>query len=170
MKIGDKVEVLYDIEHFDEGDVAEIVQIFQETDSIIVKKINGAKIYLQKNVYTTTPFLKTTPEVKTGTRHNSNKLRWRNFPKFLMRPVVEVGQFGETKYATFNFLKGLPVLDTLDSLDRHRDALDDPTMSDIDEESKCHHLACIAWNALVALHMIKTRPDLDDRYKGEKSD
>jgi hypothetical protein len=102
-----------------------------------------------------------------GERYNSNKLRWRNFPSFLIRPLIEVAHFGETKYATFNFLKGLTVLDSLDSLHRHLDQVEDPNLSDIDEESKCHHLAHIAWNALVALYMIKTRPDLDDRYKKE---
>lgn len=103
-----------------------------------------------------------------GERKNSGKLRWRNFPMFLIRPLVEVGQFGETKYKTFNFLKGLSVLDTMDSMKRHLDKFEDPNVSDFDEESKCHHLAHVAWNALVALYMIKTRPDLDDRYKGEQ--
>jgi hypothetical protein len=103
---------------------------------------------------------------KTGTRYNSGKLRWRNFPMFLMRPLAEVGQFGETKYETFNFLKGLGVLDTLDSMKRHMDKFEDPSFSDKDEESQCDHLAHVAWNALIALYMIKNRPDLDDRYKG----
>lgn len=107
---------------------------------------------------------------EVGTRHNSGKLRWRNFPMFLIRPMIRVGQFGETKYATFNFLKGLPVLDTLDSMKRHLDDFEDPTKSDIDPESKCHHLAHVAWNALVALYMIENRPDLDDRYVLPNSD
>lgn len=105
---------------------------------------------------------------KMGERKNNGKLRWRNMPLFLIRPLIEVGHFGETKYKTFNFLKGLSVLDTLDSMKRHMDKFEDPEQPDIDEESQCHHLAHIAWNALVALYMIKTRPDLDDRYKPEK--
>lgn len=105
-----------------------------------------------------------------GTRDNKEKLRWRNFPIFLMRPLIEVGAFGEGKYETFNFLKGLPVLDTLDSMDRHRDKLSDPTLPDYDDESGAHHLAHIAWNALVALHNIQNRPDLDDRFKGFKDE
>lgn len=110
-------------------------------------------------------FIETVAEV--GRRYNNGKLRWRNFPKFLIRPLIEVGQFGESKYDTFNFLKGLPVLDTLDSMNRHLDKFEDPEQSDYDEESGCHHLAHVAWNALVALYMIKKRPDLDDRYKGD---
>jgi len=45
-----------------------------------------------------------------------------------------------------------------------------PYHSDVDEESGAHHLAAVAWNALIALHNIKTRPDLDDRYKLNDTD
>lgn len=110
---------------------------------------------------------KTKKKALKGTRYNNGKLRWRNFPLFLIRPLIEVAHFGESKYDTFNFLKGLTVLDSLDSLKRHLDNFEDPTLPDIDEESKVNHLAHIAWNALVALYMIKTRSELDDRYKGE---
>jgi hypothetical protein len=43
--------------------------------------------------------------------------------------------------------------------------VESPYHEDADDETKVNHLAHIAWNALVALHNIKTRPDLDDRYK-----
>lgn len=111
-----------------------------------------------------------------GTRYNQGKLRWRNFPLFLFEEVVAVGSKAEKhkdnpdgKYDTFNFLKGLKMNDTLDSLKRHLMKFESPYESDFDEESKLNHLAHVAWNALVALHFYKTRPDLDDRYKIEKS-
>jgi len=104
----------------------------------------------------------------SGTRYNNGKLRWSTFPKSLLKPVIEVSHFGATKYDDFNFLKGLPVRDTLDSLERHLDSTLDPEQSDYDVESKSHHLAHVAWNALVALYMINSRPDLDDRWKGSK--
>lgn len=103
---------------------------------------------------------------KIGERKNKGKLRWRNFPLFLVRPLIEVGHFGETKYKTFNFLKGLTVLDCMDCIKRHLDKFEDPAFDDNDEESQASHLAHVAWNALVALYMIKNRPDLDDRFKG----
>lgn len=105
---------------------------------------------------------------ENGKRHNSGKTRWRNVPLFLFEPVIQVGQFGEQKYATFNYMKGLPMLDTLDSLKRHLAAFESPYESDEDPESKLNHLAHVAWNALIALHMLKTRPELDDRYKIEE--
>lgn len=103
-----------------------------------------------------------------GTRLNDSKLRWRNFPMFLIRPLIEVAHFGETKYETFNFLDGQTVLNCMDSMKRHLDKFEDPSFTDEDDESKVSHLAHIAWNALVALYMMKTRPELDDRFKGLK--
>lgn len=107
-----------------------------------------------------------------GIRLNNGKLRWRNFPMFLMEPVIRVGSFAEKregnpngKYETFNFLKGMQVNDCMDSLKRHLMKFESPYENDNDEESTESHLAHIAWNALVALHMLKTRPELDDRYK-----
>lgn len=100
-----------------------------------------------------------------GLRYNSDKLRWRNFPLFLIKPLMEVGQYGEGKYATFNFLKGQTALDSLDSLKRHLCAFEDPSEPDEDAESGVSHLAHVAWNALVLLYVLKTRTDLDDRYK-----
>lgn len=101
----------------------------------------------------------------TGARYNNGKLRWRNVPMFMFEDIIKVGQFGEAKYTTFNFLKGLPMSDTLDSLKRHLNSFESPYESDFDEESKINHLSHVAWNAIVALHMYKHRPDLDDRYK-----
>jgi len=106
---------------------------------------------------------------KVGNRFNESKLRWRNFPPFLIRPLIEVGQQGEKKYGTYNFLKGQTINNCLDSLMRHLDAFVDPDQPDNDTESGITHLGHIAWNSLVAAYMMKTRPDLDDRYKGEKS-
>ena len=105
--------------------------------------------------------------MKKGKRFNKGKLRYRNFPLFLIKPLIDVGQFGETKYGTYNFLKGLAVNDSLDSLKRHLEAVDDPRQDDIDPESSCHHLAHVAWNALVCLYMLTYRKELDDRLKNE---
>lgn len=102
-----------------------------------------------------------------GVRYNSGKLRWRNVPMFLFEPIIAVGQYGEQKYDTFNYMQGLSVLDTLDSLKRHLSDFENPNKSDVDDETKINQLAHVAWNAIVALHMVTTRPDLDDRYKNK---
>lgn len=105
-----------------------------------------------------------------GIRYNKGKLRWRNFPMFLMEPLVKVGSANEKhegnpsgKYPTHNFLNGLKVNDTLDSLHRHLCDFTDPLKPDVDTEDNVHHLAKIAWNALVALYYIENKPEWDDR-------
>lgn len=107
-----------------------------------------------------------------GERKNSGKPRWRTFPLFLVEPLVEVGSHAEIrpdnpngKYPTYNFLKGMEVDDCLDCAKRHMMKAESPFHSDFDEETGVHHLAHVAWNCLVALHNIKTRPDLDKRHK-----
>ncbi|PCI45913.1 MAG: hypothetical protein COB41_00555 [Proteobacteria bacterium] len=103
--------------------------------------------------------------MSTGKRFNNGKMRWRNVPNWMLEEVIKVGEFGEVKYGTYNFLKGLPLLDTLDSLHRHLNSFENPYEPDYDHETKINHLAHVAWNAITALHMTKHRPDLDDRYK-----
>lgn len=112
----------------------------------------------------------------TGERKNANKPRWRNFPLFLVEPLIHVGAAAEKhpdnptgKYDTYNFLKGMKVDDCLDCAKRHLMKAESPYHGDLDDEfppeKQVYHLAECAWNCLVALHNIKNRPDLDDRYK-----
>ena len=98
-------------------------------------------------------------------RFNNNKLSWHNFPMFLLRPLMMVAQYGAKKYAAFNFLKGAPQSQYLDCIKRHLDAYEDPSVDDLDAESRVNHLGHVAWNALVAIYMLEKFPELDDRYK-----
>lgn len=119
--------------------------------------------------------MKRKKKAKTGDRYNEGKLRWRNVPMFILRPLIQVGSHAELrpgnphgKYKTFNYLNGLYINDNLDSAKRHIDAFEDPNMSDFDSESGLSHAAHAAWNLLVAEFFRATRPDLDDRYKKTK--
>lgn len=112
--------------------------------------------------------ISTNPNI--GYRHNEGKLRWRNAPLFFIKPIAEVGQYGEKKYETHNYLKGLPVSDTLESLTRHLDDFTDHRVSDFDKETKLNHIKHVAWNALQIAYTLETFPELDDRYKGDKND
>lgn len=98
-------------------------------------------------------------------RFNNGKLRWRNFPLFLLEPLIEVAQYGEGKYDMYNFLKGGEQNQYLDCIKRHLSKYENPMLPDEDEESKVNHLAHVAWNALVAIYMLKYHPELDDRVK-----
>jgi hypothetical protein len=100
-----------------------------------------------------------------ASRDDSQKLRWRNFPLFLIRPLAQVAQHGEGKYDMYNFLKGGSQNQYLDCIKRHLDSYEDPTQDDLDLESRANHLAHVAWNALVAIYMLENFPELDDRFK-----
>lgn len=106
--------------------------------------------------------------MKLADRKNEGKLRWRNFPMFLLRPLMQVSQYGETKYALFNYLKGGSQNQYLDCIKRHLDKYESPIDDDLDDESRVNHLAHVAWNALVAIYMLEHFPELDDRFKIEK--
>jgi hypothetical protein len=101
-------------------------------------------------------------------RYNEGKLRWRNFPMFLLRPLIRVAQYGEGKYETFNYLKGGEQSQYLDCMKRHLDAFECPYDDDNDAESGINHLAHVAWNALVAIYMLEHYPEMDDRFKPVK--
>lgn len=112
-------------------------------------------------------------EKKKARRYNSNKRRWRNVPLYLFEPIIEVGEYGEKKYetedepGTLNFLKGLPVTDTLDSIKRHLKSFESPHESDLDEESGLNHILHVAWNCIALYETLQRHPELDDRYKIE---
>lgn len=177
-KVGDKVRYIYDNHNGyvflnSLGVVVEIQSdgiIADWDDATLRNSSNLAPHGKEKRWWVSNSWVELVPEEtaatpKTGLRYNQNKLRWRNFPMFLMKPLIEVAQYGETKYATYNFLDGMAMNDSLDSLKRHLEKFESPYEPDEDDESKINHLAHVAWNALVALHNLKTRADLDDRYR-----
>lgn len=111
---------------------------------------------------------------KTALRYNSGKRRWRNLPLYLFEPVITVGEFGENKYTTakssgtLNFLKGLPVTDTLDSIKRHLKSFESPHESDLDSDSGLNHILHCAWNCIALYETLQRHPELDDRQKPAK--
>lgn len=171
-KIGDKVKYKVDWNGYNKNLEGLVTQVHGDGTFIVLWDDNfEAKYYPDVTIL---ELAKSDVTPTKGLRYNENKLRWRNFPMFLLEPVIEVGAKAEKhdgnpdgKYPTFNFLAGMEMNDSLDSLKRHLMKFESPYHSDDDEESKCSHLAHIAWNALVALHNLRTRPDLDDRWKGE---
>lgn len=82
------------------------------------------------------------------------------FPDAL-RAFARVCAYGARKYNAFNFVKGAPTSQSVDSLLRHLS--DWQNGQDIDPESGEHHLAHVLWNALRLCQEALCRPDLDDR-------
>lgn len=65
------------------------------------------------------------------------------FPE-LLRAIAAVSKYGEEKYEAYNYFKGMPLEDCLDSMLRHLVAWLDG--EDLDPESGLSHLAHFAWN------------------------
>lgn len=101
-------------------------------------------------------------------RFNKGKLPWMDYPLFLFRPVIEVAKMGTEKYGQYNFMDGGDQNQYLNSALRHIDSYIDPAQSDNDKESGINHLAHACWNLLMAIYMLKKRPDLDNRPKEGK--
>ena len=101
--------------------------------------------------------------MEKGDRLNQGKPKWSLVPQSALIPMVQVLEYGATKYAPFNWQKGLPITEICESLKRHLDAFMEG--EDNDPESTLSHIGHIQCNALFLSWMMKNRPDLDDRYK-----
>jgi len=101
---------------------------------------------------------------------SEKKLRPRNFPLWLLEDFFKVASMGEEKYGTYDFLKkDYTVNDHLDAAKRHLMKFESPYENDNDHESHVLHPYHAAWRCLIAAHVCKTRPELDDRYKIEET-
>lgn len=107
--------------------------------------------------------LPSSPEKDRGDRHNAGKPRMSLLPPGPIIEVMRVAEYGSRKYADRNWEKGLSYSEILDCLFRH--ALKWMGRERMDQESNCHHLAHVVWNALALMQMEVSRPDLDDRSK-----
>ena len=74
--------------------------------------------------------------------------------------------FGELKYHSHNFKKGIPVSFSLDAANRHM--LKFNNGENYDEESKAHHLGAAMTNLAMAIWTSLNKPELDDRYADSK--
>jgi hypothetical protein len=79
-------------------------------------------------------------------RYNEGKPKWSLVHFKSLEPLVKVLMYGENKYSTDNWKKGLPKREILNSMMRHMAALVDG--QDVDEESKEHHIGHIMANCM----------------------
>ena len=98
---------------------------------------------------------------KLGDRFNEGKPRWSLVPQSALIPMVRVLEFGAKKYGDYNWVKGLSIRETCESLKRHLDAFMEG--EDDDPESKLSHIGHIQCNALFLSWIMENRKDLDDR-------
>lgn len=97
-------------------------------------------------------------------RFNTGKAEFFDAPVLALAEVAKVAAYGRSKYDTYNWKKGGPASQYHDCRQRHE--IKYWYGQDKDSESKCFHLAHIAWNALAALELQLTGNLDDNRYKG----
>jgi hypothetical protein len=101
------------------------------------------------------------PQVDKALRYNEGKLRYDLLDPYAIQELVRVFTFGAKKYADHNWKKGMKWSKILASLKRHIAEFEMGT--EIDPESKCHHMALAAWNALALVTYSQIYPQGDDR-------
>lgn len=110
-----------------------------------------------------------------GLRYNDQKLRYDLLEPYAIEQLAAVFTKGAEKYEPNNWLKGLPWMDVVASLERHIAAF--KRGEDIDYDKDCQqcqegtckshtgllHMAHAAWNALAIVSYYKHRPEFDNR-------
>lgn len=97
-----------------------------------------------------------------GTKHDAEKIPLDLLPQDALDEIGRVLAFGEKKYATANWAKGIEMRRLIAAAMRHIGQFNNG--EDIDKESNTSHLANAACNLMFAIWMYKNRPDLDNRW------
>ncbi len=98
-----------------------------------------------------------------GTKYDQEKPDFSLIDAEWLEEVAKVMTFGKKKYDAHNWRKGIALSRVLSAGLRHLWAV--VRGEDNDPETGLSHLAHLSCCAMFALHFIKHRPDLDDRWK-----
>lgn len=98
-----------------------------------------------------------------GSRFNNGKPRYDLIDAKAMEGLARVLTKGAVKYAAHNWRAGLPYTETIASMLRHIMAIQ--RGEDVDPETGEMHADHVQCNAMFLSNMMKTRPDMDDRWK-----
>ena len=102
-----------------------------------------------------------------GTKYDSGKLRVDLLDPLALEGIAKVLGFGAVKYAAHNWRGGISYSRLIGAALRHLFAI--IRGEDTDPESGLPHVDHLGCCWMFLSNMMKTRPDLDDRYKGEKN-
>lgn len=110
---------------------------------------------------TTIPFISPERKIEPGKRYDSGKARYDLIPPEALNELAKVYTKGAEKYGDRNWEKGMSWSRCFGSLCRHTWAF--WRGEDYDEETGCHHLAMVAWNAFAILTYYLRKTGTDDR-------
>lgn len=100
-------------------------------------------------------------ESKEALRYDEGKVRFDLLPHDSLWALADVYTQGAKKYADNNWLKGMAWSRCFGSMMRH--AWKFWRGEAIDEETGCHHMAMVAWNALALCTYDLRKIGTDDR-------
>jgi hypothetical protein len=106
------------------------------------------------------------PNTAGGTKHDNGKPPMELLARGWLEGVADVLAFGANKYGRWNWAKGLAQSRLIGAALRHIHAFN--SGEDLDKESGLSHLYHASCCLMMASEMMRTRPDLDDRFKGEE--
>lgn len=98
---------------------------------------------------------------------NTKKPRLSLIPRRALWWLGGALTYGENHYGTHNWRNGIKISYLLDAAMRHITEFNDG--ENIDGPSQNHHLGNAMANLAMAIEISETQPQLDDRYKNEKS-
>lgn len=101
-----------------------------------------------------------------GIKYDEGKVRMELLPTKPLVDIAEVLTFGANKYKDDNWRKGISYKRVYGALQRHLSEWNDNR--DLDPETKKNHLAHAGCCILFLLEYTHTKPEFDDRYKGDK--
>lgn len=105
-------------------------------------------------------------EKDKGLRYNAGKPRMSLRSPWADEGLAHVLTYGASKYALWNWAKGLSWGETLDSLERHLSAF--KKGEELDEESGLPHIDHVAFNVMALSHFQKLGTGTDDRWVKNK--
>jgi hypothetical protein len=100
----------------------------------------------------------------TGVKHDQEKPRVDLLDPLALEGLSAVLTFGAKKYAAHNWRGGIAYSRLLGAALRHLFAI--LRGEDVDQESGLPHIDHLGCCWMFLSNMMKTRPDLDDRWKG----
>lgn len=103
-----------------------------------------------------------------GSKYDDNKPDHSLFSEDWLDEVARVLTFGKKKYAADNWRRGIEQRRLIAAARRHIN--DFSRGQDLDNESNLAHLAHASCCLMFAYELLKTHPELDDRYKAPKEE
>jgi hypothetical protein len=107
------------------------------------------------------------PKIEPGTKYDQEKPRVDLLDPLALEGIANVLAFGAKKYAAHNWRGGISYSRLIAAIIRHTFAI--LRGEDTDPESGLPHVDHLGCSVMFLSNMMKTRPDMDDRYQQPKN-